>query len=113
MMHGLNAFLNLRGGGVKLRILQGESSPSKSSGKNTGGVTTNDYCFISCYFISFKIKSNRYNLSVKYRIGYRYQQISVIKNRNIGISAFSHIGASLKIIISNLCPTLHRGISLD
>ena len=38
---------------------------------------------------------NRYNLSVKYRIGYRYRQISVIKNRNIGISAFSHIGASL------------------
>ena len=61
-----------------------------------GGATTNDYCFISCYFISFKIKSNRYNLNVKYRIGYRYRQISVIKNRNIGISVFSHIGASLK-----------------
>ena len=55
----------------------------------------NDYCFISCYFISFKINSNRYNLNVKYRIGYRYRQISVIKNRNIGISVFSHIGASL------------------
>ena len=55
----------------------------------------NDYCFISCYFISFKIKSNRYNLNVKYWIGYRYRQISVIKNRNIGISVFSRIGASL------------------
>ena len=40
-----------------------------------------------------------YNLNVKYRIGYRYRQISVIKNRNIGISVFSHIGASLIIII--------------
>ena len=58
----------------------------------------NDYCFIYCYFISFKIKSNRYNLNVKYRIGYRYRQISVIKNWNIGISVFSHIGASLVII---------------
>ena len=58
-----------------------------------GGATTNDYCFISCYFISFKIKSN--NLNVKYWIGYRYRQISVIKNRNIGILVFSHIGASL------------------
>ena len=60
-----------------------------------GGATTNDYCFISCYFIAFKIKSNRYNLNVKYRIGYRYRQISVIKNRNIGISVFSHISTSL------------------
>ena len=46
-----------------------------------GGATMNDYCFISCYFISFKIKSNRYNLNVKYRISYRYRQISVITHR--------------------------------
>ena len=45
--------------------------------------------------ISFKINLNRYNLNVKYRIDYRYRQISVIKNRNIRISVFSNIGASL------------------
>ena len=67
-----------------------------------GGVTTNDYCF----FISFKINSNRYNLNVKYRIGDRYRQISVIKNRNIRISAFSHIGASLIIRIDGISGTL-------
>ena len=51
-----------------------------------------------------KSTSNRYNLNVKYRIGYRYRQISVIKNRNIGISVFSHIGASLFLNIKNfLC----------
>ena len=68
-----------------------------------GGANTNDYCFISCYFISFKNKSNRYNLNVKYRIGYQYRQISVIKNRNIRISVLSHIGASL---------VLYRGIGV-
>ena len=67
----------------------------------------NDYCFISCYFISFQIKSNRYNLNVKYRIGYRYRQISMIKNRNIGILVFSDIGASL-IIILFLCHELQH-----
>ena len=60
-----------------------------------GGATTNNYCFISCYFISFKIKSNRYKLNIKYWISYQYRQISVIKNWNIRISVFSHIGASL------------------
>ena len=51
---------------------------------------------------STQIGITGYNLNVKYRIGYRYRQISVIKNRNIGISVFSHIGASLIIIICNL-----------
>ena len=53
---------------------------------------------VSFPVILFHSKSTQtgiYNLNVKYRIGYRYRQISVIKNRNIGISAFSHIGASL------------------
>ena len=53
---------------------------------------------VSFPVILFHSKSNQtgiYNLSVKYRIDYRYRQISVIKNRNIGISVFSHIGASL------------------
>ena len=70
-------------------------TPVNKKSHDRGGATTNDYCFISCCLISFKINLNRYNLNVKYRIGYRYQQISVIKNRNIRISVFSHIGASL------------------
>ena len=42
---------------------------------------------VSFPVILFHSKSNQ--------TGYRYRQISVIKNWNIGISAFSHIGASL------------------
>ena len=72
-----------------------------------GGATTNDDCFISCYFISFKNQIKQvYNLNVKYWIGYRYRQISVIKNRNIRISVFSHIGASLVSykVVEQECP---------
>ena len=63
---------------------------------------------VSFPVILFHSKSNQTginSLNVKYQIGYRYRQISVIKNRNIGVSVFS-IGASLIILFSILCCTL-------
>ena len=85
-------------------------TPVNKKSHNRDGATTNDYCFISCYFISFKINLNRYNLNVKYWIGYWYRQIhvSVIKNRNIRISVFSHIGASLIKINVHVCVNVIR-----
>ena len=49
---------------------------------------------VSFPVILFHSKSTQTGIVI-YRIGYRYRQISVIKNQNIGIWVFSHIGASL------------------
>ena len=44
---------------------------------------------VSFPVILFHLKSNRYNLNAKYRIGYRYWQISVIKKSEYRFLAIS------------------------